>query len=271
MRGGGDHVGVGHGVGVQPGGDQAGEVCHVDQEVGVDTVGDLPELGEVELTWVGGPAGHDHLRPVLLGECGDLVVVDGAVLVTHVVGHGVEGLAGVVEPHAVGQVPAVGQVHAEDGVARLEQGEVHRGVGLGARVGLHVDVFGAEQLLGAVDRQLLDDVDVFATTVVTTARVPFRVLVGQDGALSLQNGLGREVLRGDHLESVALAGQLGIHGGRNLGIQLAQGLVECVVGGHRGLTPRLRSASCIPRRKAGRWVPRRLGPGTANRPRRGRS
>jgi hypothetical protein len=68
VRGRGDHVGVRHGVGVQAGGDQTGEVRHVDQEVGAHQVGDAAELGEVEVTGVGRPAGDDHLRPVLAGE-----------------------------------------------------------------------------------------------------------------------------------------------------------------------------------------------------------
>ena len=67
MRGGGDDVGVRHRVGVQPGGDQAGEVRHVHHQVGADLVGDPAELGEVQLPGVGRPAGDDQLRPVLAG------------------------------------------------------------------------------------------------------------------------------------------------------------------------------------------------------------
>ena len=73
-----DDVGVRHRVGVLAGGDQAGEVGHVDHQLGPDRVGDLAEGGEVELARVGGPAGDDHLRLVLLGEARDLVHVDAA-------------------------------------------------------------------------------------------------------------------------------------------------------------------------------------------------
>jgi hypothetical protein len=79
----------------------------------------------------------------------------------------------------VGQVAAFGQAHAHDRVARLQGGEEHALVGLRARVGLHVGSFGAEQLLDAVDRQLLDDVHVFATTVVALAGIALGVLVGE--------------------------------------------------------------------------------------------
>ena len=63
-----DDVGVRHRVGVLAGGDEAGEVGHVDHQLGADRVGDLAEGGEVELARVGRPAGDDQRRLVLLGE-----------------------------------------------------------------------------------------------------------------------------------------------------------------------------------------------------------
>ena len=58
----------------------------------------------------------------------------------------------------------------DDRVAGLEQRHVDGVVGLGAGVRLDVGVLGAEQLLGAVDRQLLGDVDLLAAAVVAAAR-----------------------------------------------------------------------------------------------------
>lgn len=50
----------------------------------------------------------------------------------------------------MGEMTAVGQAHAEDGVAGVEQRQVHRGVGRGT--GMHVDVgvVGAERLPGVL-------------------------------------------------------------------------------------------------------------------------
>ena len=73
-------------VRVLAGGDEAGEVGHVDHQLGPDRVGDLAEGGEVELARVGGPAGDDQRRLVLLGEPRDLVHVDQQVLAADVVG-----------------------------------------------------------------------------------------------------------------------------------------------------------------------------------------
>ena len=68
-------------------GDEAGEMRHVDHQVGADLVGDLAEAAEVDDARIGRAAGDDHLRPVLLGEPLDLVHVDAVVVAAHAVGH----------------------------------------------------------------------------------------------------------------------------------------------------------------------------------------
>ncbi len=76
------------------------------------------------------------------------------------VGMDLEEAAAEVERVAVSQMTAVGQAHAQDGVAVLEHGEVGRDVGLGARMRLHVHELGAgEECQGAVLGEALDDVD----------------------------------------------------------------------------------------------------------------
>src|SRR5262245_58388345 len=105
---------------------------------------------------------------------------------------------------AVRQMSPVREVHAEDRVARFEQGEVDGHVGLRARMRLHVDVFGAEQLLGARDRKRLGDVDEFAPTVITLAGISLRVLVRHHRTGSLEYGAADEVLRCNQFEAFGL-------------------------------------------------------------------
>ena len=111
-------------------------------------------------------------------------------------------------------------------------------VGLRARVRLHVRVLGAEQLLGAVDRELLGDVDELAAAVVALAGVALGVLVREHRALAVEHRLRHEVLRRDHLERRLLAPQLVLEDLGDLGVDVGDGLGE-VVGtevGH-GRTP----------------------------------
>jgi hypothetical protein len=226
VRGGGDDVGVRHRVGVEACGDEAGEVGHVHHQVGTDEVGDPAELGKVELAGVGGPAGHDELGLVLQGQGLDLGHVNAEVRFADVVRDHVVELAGEVDAHAVGEVAAVGQVQAHDGVTRVQQREHCRSVGLGAGVRLDVGELGPEERLHAVDGQLLDDVDMLAAAVVALARVALGVLVGEDRTLRLHDGRRSEVLRGDHFQRGLLAVQLAGNCLLDLGIDCGKSVVQ---------------------------------------------
>jgi hypothetical protein len=163
-------------------------------------------------------------QPLDLGHVHEVVVL------AHVVGRGPVELAGEVEPHAVGEVAAVREVEAEDPLAGVQERRHGRSVGLRARVRLHVGVLRAEQRLQAVDRQLLDDVDVLATPVVATPRIALGVLVGQHRALGRHDGQWGEVLARDHFQGRLLAGQLGRDRRVHLGVRLGQASAEDRVG-----------------------------------------
>ena len=140
---------------------------------------------------------------------------------------------------AVREMPAVGEVHREDLVARLEHGKVDGHVRLRTAVRLDVDVVSAEDGLGALDGQLLDDVDVLATAIPAAAGIAFGVLVRQHGALRLADGAGGEILAGDQLDVLGLAALLGGDRGGDCGVDLSQstafglGSVHGVGGGFR--------------------------------------
>jgi hypothetical protein len=118
------------------------------------------------------------------------------------------------------------EIQAQDGIARPEEGGHRSGIGLGARVRLHVGVLGAEQRRQPVDGQLLDHVNVLAAAVVPPAGIALGVLVGQHRALGPHDRDRSEVLAGDHLERGLLPGQFGRDGPVHLGVSLCQGPVE---------------------------------------------
>ena len=178
---------------------------HVGDDRRADVAADRADALEVDHARIGARADHDHLRLVLVREPLELVVVDPLVVLADAVGDDGVELAGEVQRMPVRQVAAVREVHAEDGVARLQQREVHRHVRLRAGVRLHVGVLGAEQRLRAGDRQRLGDVDELAAAVVALARIPFGVLVRQHRAGGFEDGLADEVLGGDELEAAVLA------------------------------------------------------------------
>ena len=157
-----------------------------------------------------------------LGDGFHLVVVDGLGVSADVIEGGAIELAAEAEPVAVRQMAAVGEIEAKDGIARSENGGVGRGVGLRAGVRLHVDVLGAEDLLGAIAGEILNNVGVFASAIVAAAWVAFGVFVGEDGAGGLQHRFGDEVFAGNHLQPLVLAEGFMVDGGGDLGVGLGK-------------------------------------------------
>ena len=155
-----------------------------------------------------------------------LVEVDPAVLAAHPVLHRVEPLAGEVRGRAMGQVPAGGQRHAEDGVTGPQQREHHALVGLGPGMGLDVGERAVEELAGAGDGKALGDIDEFAPAVIPPRRIALRVLVGEYRPLSLQHRAGDDVLRCDQLDAILLAMQLVLDAVREHVIGLREGGAE---------------------------------------------
>ncbi len=185
---------------------------------------------------IGGGAGGDHLRLELDGVFREDIVVDDLGLLADAVVGDLEEAAGEIGLIAVGEMAAVGEIHGQDAVAGLEDGEVDGHVRLAAGVGLDVDVLGAEELPGAVDGELLDDVHVLATAVPAAPGVALGVFIGEAGALGFHHGAGGEILRGDELDVLELALCLVPNGVGDLGIGLGEG---GVVGSRLGIGRKL--------------------------------
>jgi hypothetical protein len=129
----------------------------------------------------------------------------------------------------VRQVPAAIEAHAQDRVAGAEQRLVDALVGLAAGIGLDVDVLDVEQLLGALDRKRLCNVDELAAAIVALARVALGIFVGHDRALRLEHRLADDVLGRDQLDLVLLAAQLARDGVGDFGVDTRKAGAE--VGG----------------------------------------
>src|ERR1035437_9795435 len=114
---------------------------------------------------------------------------------------------------AVREVPAVCERHAEERVAGLQARDGDGRVRLRARVRLdvrvdRVGVARREERLRTRNREGLGLVHVDAAAVVALAGITLRVFVRERGSDGLPDGARREVLGGDELEPLVLAGGL---------------------------------------------------------------
>ena len=216
---------------MHPASHEARDVGHIHHQEGPVAVGDLSQLFEVDGTGVGRSACHDHLGTDLFDLLFQLSIVDAAIF-ADAVGYEVIVLAGHIHRRAVGQMTALRQVHAHNGIAQIEQSEVDGQIGLCAGVGLDVGVLCAEQLAGALDGDVLHLIHIGTAAVVAFAGQALGVLVGEDAAHGGHDGGRDDVLAGDELDIFPLAGQLTVHGRSQLRVGLfheADGIHHIVV------------------------------------------
>ncbi len=201
-------VGIRHRALVDSRNDQPGDVGDVADQVRIHFAGDLGEGLEVDGSRISGGTRDDELGSVFLGQLADHVVVQTTRLSVDLVGDGVVEFAGHRDLPAVGEMPAVDQRHAHNGVMGLDQGSVGAEVGHRTRVGLHVGMIGFEDLLCAVLGEFLDQVSDLLAFIVPFTRVAFGVFVGQAARRGHHHGFGDVVFRGDQADGTALAGLL---------------------------------------------------------------
>ena len=119
-----------------------------------------------------------------------------------------EVLAGHIDRAPMGKMAAIGKAHAHDRIARLQQSEENRHIGLCAGMRLYVGIFCPEQLLRAGDGQTLHLIDILAAAIVAFARVALCIFICKYAALCFHDSHAHNILRSDHFQLVALAAQL---------------------------------------------------------------
>src|SRR2546430_204093 len=100
---------------------------------------------------------------------------------------------------------AMGEIHRQHLIARLEHRKIDSHVRTAARMRLDIGMFGMEELERALDSQLLDGVDVFASTIPTLLGITFGVFVCKDRSLRFQNCRTDKILARDQLDIFLLA------------------------------------------------------------------
>ncbi len=226
VRGRGNKVAMRDRVGVEPGGNEPGDVGDVGEDVGVHAAGDLRHPLEINFPRVGRGTDGDHLRLFAFGLLGQAIVIDMAGFGVHPVVDDIIQFPGEIHRGAMREVPAIGEVHGEDLVARCEDGGVDPEVCLAARVWLNVGVLRPEELLGALDREGFGLVDKFATSIVTLPGISFGIFIGEDGSGGFDHCREGEVLRGNEFDVRFLALALAFDRGIELRIQFSEG--RCV-------------------------------------------
>ena len=109
------------------------------------------------------------------------------------------------------QMPAMVKLHRQHSVARLQQRHIDGGIGLGARMGLHVGMFCTKKRQRTLDANLLGDVNVLAAAVISPSRIALGILVRQNAARRRQHLGENVILAGNQFDSVRLPLTFGLN------------------------------------------------------------
>ena len=97
------------------------------------------------------------------------------------------------------------QRHAHDGVTGLADGHGHCHIGLGTGMRLHIGIAAAEELLGTLDGQCLDLIDIDTAAVVTLSGISLCIFIRKHSAHSHHAGCRYDVLGSDQLDIALLS------------------------------------------------------------------
>src|ERR1700683_216379 len=145
---------------------QPREMRNIAEKVGADLLRDFTERLEIDYARIRSRTGHDNARTFLAREIADDIVIDAMGFAIDTIRNGLPEFTGDTRIPSVREMTAVRQRQSHDDLARLQQPGVHGEVGGRPRVRLHVGVLDAEKLLGALDSERLDLIDVALTLVV---------------------------------------------------------------------------------------------------------
>ena len=106
--------------------------------------------------------------------------------------------------HAMGKMPAMGQIHAKNGVAWLQTGKVYRHVGAGARMGLHISMFSTKKLACPADCKRFGLINMLASAVISFTGIPFSVFISKNRTLTGHNCGASVIFGSDHFQAILL-------------------------------------------------------------------
>ena len=203
-------------------GHQSREVRHIHKKERANFICDLTHAGEINNPRISAAAANNQPRTLRHGDFFQVIIVDRLGLLRHAVGNDLVGLAREIQRVPMRQVAAMGQIQAQNRVARLQHRRVGGLIGLRSRVRLHVGILRAKKFLGPFACQFLHHVGKFASAVIALAGIPLRIFVGEYGTGSLEHSLAHEVLRTDQFQPFMLAASFVVDGVRNLRINLIE-------------------------------------------------
>src|SRR3972149_5321359 len=91
---------------------------------------------------------------------------------------------------------AVIQTHSQYSISRLKHREIYSHISLGARVRLNIYMLCSKKFLCSFYCEVLNNISIFTTTIVSFSRIPFCIFISEDRTLNFKDRRTNIVLRG---------------------------------------------------------------------------
>ena len=201
-------------------GHQTGNVRHIHHQVSIYRFGNFTKCFKIKDARVSTRSGDNHLWPVFFSEADQFLIVNGSGIFSDTIMNKIVKLSRKTGRASVGQMSAVGQVHAENCISRIYQGKVNCHIGLGPRMGLNIDISGIEQFFGPADGQFFSHIHILTPAIIPLIRISFGIFVGQHTPLDSHDSGTRNIFRCDKLQGVFLPLKLAGNGFCNFRIRI---------------------------------------------------
>ena len=195
-------------------------VGHIHHQHSADLMGNVCKDLKIDGSGVCRCTGNDQLGLMLFRHIADVVVIDQAGSMVHIIGYHIVILTGNIGRTAMGQVSAVGKAHTHQRITGLQQRQLNSHIGLCTGVGLHIGKFCTKQLLGALDTQAFQFIHEVAAAIVALAGQALSIFIGQNGTHSGDHRRGCKVLGSNQLDAILLTVQFPPHHCSDLRVEI---------------------------------------------------
>ena len=127
----------------------------------------------------------------------------------------------------MGQMAAVGQIHPQDDIIRIDQGIISSHIGLGAGMRLNIDMIGAKNFFSPLTGEIFHQIDALTAAIIAFARVTLGIFVGKHGTLGFHDRPADKVFRSDQFDFFLLPLQFHLHGPVQFRVHICQIMRKC--------------------------------------------
>ena len=185
---------------------QSCDVCHIHHENRFVVVGNLCELCEINYSGISTSTSKHHFWLMLFGQSCYFIIINSAIVLLNTIRNDFVKLARKIQMHSMGKVPAMGQIHAKNGVTWLQAGKVNGHVGAGACMRLYICMFSTKKLASSAYCKRFGFINKLASAVISFTWIPFSIFVGKNRTLNGHDRRACVIFGGNHFQTFLLPG-----------------------------------------------------------------